>query len=232
VIEPRRASVRRLTSLAGAALLLLAATGACFRGSIPPREFYRLQLPDSLIASRVTEPPSATAPLPGSLAVDAYRAPGLYGRSGIVYRLNGTEYNSYPQRDWAIPLSDQLGLMTQLVLRHAPLTRDGALFEPPNERSHTWLWRGTVREFEEVDRADGTVLAAVRLEASLIRAADDSVAWSGMVRLERPVDGKRSMNAVVETLSAIALEAVATLVAEARAHVSTAQAASAGNSPR
>lgn len=231
MIEPRRARARRRTGLAGALLLLGTAAG-CFRGSLPPREFYRLQVPDTLITARITEPPSATAPLAGSLAVGAYRAPGLYGRSGIVYRLNGTEYNSYPQRDWAIPLADQLGLMTQLVLRHAPLTRDGALFEPPNERSHSWLWRGTVREFEEVDRPDGTVLAAVRLEASLIRAGDDSVAWSGMVRLERPVAGKRSMNAVVETLSALALEAVATLVAEARTHVTTAQAASAGNSPR
>lgn len=221
----------RLTSVLAAAALAIT-LGACFRGKLPPREYYRLQMPDSLIGSRVTEPAGAAAPLPGSLAVDSYRVPGLYGRSGIVYRINGTEYNAYPLRDWAIPLADQLGLMTQLVLRRSPLSRDGALYEPPNERSHTWLWRGTVREFEEVDRPDGSVHAAVRLEASLIRAADDSVVWSGMVRVERPVAGRRSMNAVVETLSEVALEAVARLVAEARAQVSTAQAASVGNSPR
>ena len=212
-------------------LLLALSTGACFRGTLPAREFYRLQLPDTLLAPRVGTSATGSAPLPGSLAVGSYRAPGLYGKTGIVFRLNATEYGSYPNREWAIPLSDQLGLFTEAVLAGAPLSSDGALYEPPSERSHTWLWRGTIREFDEVDRADGTVHAAVRLEAVLVRARDDSVMWSGTTRVERPVNGD-SIHAIVETLSQLAVEAVATLVGDARAHLAAGRAASVGQSPR
>jgi ABC-type uncharacterized transport system auxiliary subunit len=223
-------AARRLTN-AVAALAMLALAGGCFRGSLPPREYYRLQLPDTLMPPRVVEAAAAPAPLQGSLAVGAYRAPGLYGRSGLVFRLNGTEYGSYPSREWAIPLGDQLGLLTEAVMRRAPLTSDGALFDPPNERSHTYLWRGTIREFEEVDRPDGTVHAAVRLEAVLIRARDDSVLWSRSVRVERAV-AQPTMNGIVEALSALAVEAVGSLVAEARVHLTQPASARVGDTPR
>ena len=214
-----------------AAIAMLGSAGACFRGSLPPREYYRLQLPDSLMPPRGSAAAATLPPLDGSLAIGAYRAPGLYGRSGVVFRLNGTEYGSYPSREWAIPLGDQLGLVTEAVLRAEPLTREGALFDPPNPRSHAYLWRGTIREFEEVDRPDGTVHAAVRLEAVLLRAEDDSVLWSRSVRLERPVP-QPTMHAIVEMLSTLAVEAVGSLVTEARLHVAQRASARASESPR
>ena len=221
----------RLASRVALAGLLLAAAGACFRGTLPARQYYRLQLPDTLIAAEPVAHITADAPLAGSLAVGSYRAPGLYGRSGLVFRLNGNEYGSYPAREWAVPLADQLGLFTEAVLRKTPLTRDGALYEPPNERSHTYLWRGTIREFEEVDRPDGSVHASVRLEAVLVRAADDSVLWTRSVRLERQV-ADPSMNGIVEALSQLAVEAVASLVSDARVHLAGPAAARVTGTPR
>lgn len=210
--------------------MVLGVAGACFRGSLPPRQYYRLQLPDSLMP-RAAEGAAAPAPLEGSLAIGAYRAPGLYGRSGVVFRLNGTEYGSYPSREWAIPLGEQLGLVTEAVLRSAPITKESALFDPANPRSHTYLWRGTIREFEEVDRADGTVHAAVRLEAVLLRAQDDSVVWSQSIRLERAV-ADPTMNHIIEMLSTLAVEAVSSLAADARLHVAQRASARASESPR
>ena len=232
MIEPRRARrLRRPTGGLLVAVALVALAGGCFRGTLPARQYYRLQLPDSLMPALANASAAAPGPLEGSLAVGAYRAPGLYGRSGVVFRLDGTEYGSYPSREWAIPLGEQLGLMTEAVLGAAPLTRDGALFDPPNQRSHTYLWRGTVREFEEVDHADGSVHAAVRLEAVLLRAVDDSVLWSGAVRLERPVP-RPNMNGIIEMLSTLSVEAVGALVADARLHVAQRASARASESPR
>ena len=231
MIDPGRSRAARCLTSALVLVALLASAGACFRGSLPAREYYRLQLPDTLLPPRVAGVASAPAPLEGSLAVGSYRAPGLYGRAGLVFRLDGTEYGSYPSREWAIPLGDQLGLLTEAVLQRTPLTRDGALFEPPNERSHAYLWRGTIREFEEVDRPDGTVHAAVRLEAVLLRARDDSVLWSRSVRVERVV-AQPTMSGIVEELSSIAVEVVGTLVAEARLHLTQPASARANGTPR
>jgi uncharacterized lipoprotein YmbA len=147
--------------------------------------------------------------------VATWRAPGLYGAPGIVYRVDDTQYGTYPSREWAIPLGDQLGVLTNALLRRAPLTRGGALYDPPNARAHGWVWRGTIREFEEVDR-DRAVFAAVRLEALLVRASDDSVVWQGDVRLEREVADPTMAN-IVGALSSLAIEGIARLTGDAAA---------------
>ena len=208
----------RLTRLALVALLpAVAMSASCFRvGTLPAREMYRLALPDSL-APNAPAAPADAAPLAGTLAVATWRAPGLYGAPGIVYRVDDTQYGTYPAREWAIPLGDQLGVFTNALLRRAPLTRGGALHDPPNPRALAYIWRGTIREFEEVDRGR-EVFAAVRLEALLVRAADDSVLWQGAVRLERPVADPTMANIVAE-LSSLAIDAIARLTADAAAAV-------------
>ena len=61
-------------------------------------------------------------------------------------------------------------------------------------------------EFEEVNRGR-QVLAAVHLEADLVKSANDSVVWSGSERIERAVpEPTDSMPRVVETLSALTVE--------------------------
>lgn len=205
------------------ALVALAGTG-CLGGHLPPLEFYRLAFSDS---ARMATPLDGTdlrvALAPGSMAVAPYLTPGIYADRSIVYRVDDTQYGSYPSREWALPLSTMLGLVTQDVLRAHPMTAEPAVFDPPSYTSQTYVWRGLVREFEEVDRGS-EVFAAVRLEARVVRASDDSVLWSGSVRMEEPVP-EGTMPAIVSTLSRVSAAAVSRLAEEARAALARAASA-------
>lgn len=184
----------------------------CFRGRLPAVELYRLSRADTADGTAIA--PTVSAPFDGALAVEPYTTPGVYGARGVVYRIGETTYGSYPYREWAIPLGEMLGMRTADLLRTSPLTRDGAVYDPPSRRQYVYLWQGVVREFEEVDRGKA-VFAAVSLEARLIRAADDSVMWTGTHRLERAVPSG-TMTAIIETLSDLATEAIQALVADVK----------------
>lgn len=206
---------RRLARLALGATAL-AAGGACIRGTLPAREIFRLSLPSlSADGGGALDTASRLAALGGTLAVAPYLTPGLYGDRNIVYRVNDTEYGTYPSREWAIPLGEMLGVSTEASFRRHPLTREPAVFDPPSSRTAEYMWQGTVREFEEVDRGR-TVSASVRLDALLLRTRDDSVLWKGSVQLERPVPPPTTdMNNVVQTLSALSTEAIQRLTSSA-----------------
>ena len=208
--------------------LLLLALGGCFRGKLPPRELYRLRLPENADTSPIADHDGRGVVAPGSVAIVPYVAHGMYGSRAIVYRIGDSEYGTYANREWALPVSMMLGMMTEDLLRARPLTTEQAIFDPPSPHTYTYIWRGIVRELEEVDR-EQTVYAAVRLDARLVRAADDSVMWSGSTRLERAVpDG--TMPGIVNTLSQLTSEALTQLVDAARAAI-PASAASAVRSP-
>ncbi len=200
--------------LPGAAALVIATvTSGCFGGSVPPTEMYRLSQP-----APVEAPANGThAAVPGSLAIARYSTPGVYGGRGIVFRVEETEYGVYPNREWAIPLGEMLATLTEDVLRRTPLTTEDAVYNPPSRRTFTYLWRGTVTQFEEVIRGK-EVFAAVQLEVRLVRILDDSVVWTGERRLERAVP-RATMPNIVETLSALGSEVVASLVQDARSAV-------------
>ena len=97
--------------------LVAAGQGACIRGTVAVRELYRLTIPDSSGPAA-----SVTGPLTGSIAIERYVAPGLYGDASLVYRVGENAYGAYPSREWAIPLADQLGVLTESQLRRRPLT--------------------------------------------------------------------------------------------------------------
>jgi ABC-type uncharacterized transport system auxiliary subunit len=184
---------------------------ACFGGRLPPLELYRLVPADTLAG--IAEPDARRAP--GTIAIAPYDAPGMYGRPGIVYRLSEAEYGTYRSREWAIPLEKMLGLLTQDLMRAHPVSAGRALFDPPGRRGTTYLWQGTVREFEEVDRAPH-VFAAVKLDARLVRVADNAVVWRGSARAERRVSNQEAMTAIVATLSELAADVIVRLTDEAR----------------
>jgi ABC-type uncharacterized transport system auxiliary subunit len=203
-----------------------AGAAACFTGRLPPEELYRLALPDSAVTT--TTSTALTNPVGGargSIAIAPYVAPGIYGNRSLVYRIDDNEYGTYPSREWALPVGTMLGLITQDVLRQRPISDDPPTYDPPSYRVHQYVWRGVVRELEEVDRGRA-VFAAVQLDARLVRAKDDSVVWSGSARLERPVP-KPTMPAIVAALSQLAAEAVTRLADEARGALAR-SAASAG----
>lgn len=200
--------------------------GGCIRGSLPAREFYRLAPPDSLaVPSRAATP----APLSRSIAVVSYDTPGIYGAGAIVYRVGASQYGAYPSREWAIPLGEMLGGLSDAALRRSGLTSGRVIFDPSSTRREAYVWRGSVREFDEVD-GPSVVSASVVLAAELVRAADDSVIWSGVAREGETVGESRSMEVVVGALSAAASRAVARLAADAAAALR--HLAAAGAQPR
>jgi ABC-type uncharacterized transport system auxiliary subunit len=121
---------------------------------------------------------------------------------------------TYPNREWALPLPTMLGVLTEDLFRARPLTRDAVVFDPPSAHAYDYVWRGLVREFEEVDRG-GRVYAAVRFDARLVRSSNDSVLWTGSTRLERAVP-QGTMPAIVNMLSQLASEAIFQLQESAR----------------
>lgn len=212
-----RERVRDVVRRRAPILLVLAAAGgafACFRGTLPAIEMYRLEMPAEPQTTNLAR--SIDAPLlPGGIAIAPYRAPGLYADPAIAYRVGETQYGTYPSREWAMPLGVMLGLATQKALEARPITTGPALFDPPNQRLSRYIWRGTIREFEEVDR-ESEVWASVALDVQLVRAADDSVLWSGSIRREARVP-EGTMPAIVRTLSALANEGIVDLAEQARA---------------
>jgi uncharacterized lipoprotein YmbA len=197
----------------GAALVVVAALpAACIRGTIPSRELYRLALAPADSAP-VLPVPAPSPRLVGTLGISPYITAGIYAEPAIAYRIGDSEYGTYPSREWALPLSQMLGVLTEEVLRRRPLTAGPAIYNPPSLRSQTYLWRGRVRRFEEVNRGK-VVSASVSVDASILRTADDSVVWSGSASRERLVSGS-TMTDVVRTLSDLATETVSELVLQA-----------------
>ena len=195
-----------MTCVAG----LLCSAG-CFRGKLPPREFYRLSVPESLVSvGRAMGAP----PLTGAIGIARYDTPGIYATGSLVYRTGLTSYGVYPSREWAIPLGEMLGSITEGIVRERGLTSGRVAFEPSSARREQYEWRGTVREFDEVD-APSSVTASVWLVAELVRVADDSIVWSGSARETEPIAQTRSIDAVVAGLSTAAGRAVVRLSDEA-----------------
>ena len=199
---------RRAATLACAAAIV---GGGCFRGTLPPREFYRLSVPDSVAA---VGRPTGAPPLTGSIAVARYDTPGIYGTGTLVYRVGSSAYGAYPSREWAIPLGEMLGSITEGIVRQRSLTSGRVVYPPSAVTREQYEWRGTVREFDEVD-APNSVTASVSLVAQLVRVADDSVVWSGAAQEMEPIAQSRSIDAVVAGLSAAAARAITRLTDEA-----------------
>src|SRR5688500_7151844 len=185
----------------------------------PPRpalESYRLNIAAPAPGASATR----RTVLPGRLAIVPYVTRGVYASNGIVFRIDEVRLDAYTNREWAIPLRDMLGEATETLLEANPLTNERAIFDPRSAASFDYQWRGSVIEFEEVNRGR-QVLAAVHLEADLVRSANDSVVWSGSERVERAVpEPTDSMPRVVETLSALTGEVIARLIERAYTEVS------------
>lgn len=211
-------------------LMLLGSAVGCVHGKLPAIEYYRLRLPESEVPPVPADRELGIGGLPaGAIAILPYSAPGIYGDGGIVYRVDDSAYGAYPNREWAVPVPTMLGMLTQDVFQARPLTRDPSVFDPPSPHSYAYVWRGLVRELEEVDRGH-QVFAAVRLDARLLRARDDSVIWSGSARLERPVP-EGTMPAIVGALSALTAQVIVQLQDSARVALG-ASAGSAVATPR
>jgi hypothetical protein len=104
--------------------------------------------------------------------------------------------------------------MTETVMEHRALTSGRALFDPALPRRQQYEWRGTVREFDEVDESV-SVSVAVTVAAQLVRLADDSVVWAGAARETEAVVESRKIESVIAALSAASSRAIARLTDDA-----------------
>ena len=206
----RRRDAGRPSAIAAYVLCTVSAA-ACFRGTLPPREFYRLAVSDTAVSG--ARPPGAP-PITGSIAIVRFDTPGIYGSGSLVYRVGASAYGAYPSREWAIPLGEMLGSITEGIVRQRSLTSGRVVFDPTSVRREEYEWRGTVREFDEVD-APNSVTASVSLVAQLVRIADDSILWSGAAREQEPISQMRSIDAVVAGLSSATARAISRLTDEA-----------------
>ena len=208
VVRRQRSRPGRVTTLACVAAIV---SSGCFRGTLPPRQFYRLSLPDSLAS---VGRPTGAPPLTGSIAIARYDTPGIYGTGSLVYRVGSSAYGAYPSREWAIPLGEMLGSITEGIVRQRSLTSGRVVYPPSAVTREQYEWRATVREFDEVD-APNSVTTSVSLVAQLVRAADDSVVWSAAAQEMEPIAQTRSIDAVVAGLSAATARAIVRLTDEA-----------------
>jgi ABC-type uncharacterized transport system auxiliary subunit len=147
------------------------------------------------------------------VAISPFLTPGVYGGDQIVYRIGDTGYGSYPNREWALPLGEMLGMLAEETIRADPLGT-GAVYDPGTRRQFAYDWRGAVRRFEEVNR-DDQVFVSVHLEARLLRISDDSIVWLGDRSVELPVP-RPTMTSIVDSLSAAARQAMRDLVSDAK----------------
>ncbi len=143
----------------------------------------------------------------------------MYAGSAIIYRVGETRYGTYPTREWAVPLGTMLATITAESLRGVSGGVGQVIDGLHASGTRGLVWRGTVREFEEVDREGGPretrVSTVVRLDAQLVRAADDSVVWQGFAEARRAVVPPNAMPAVVDGLADAAHAAIEELVRNA-----------------
>jgi ABC-type uncharacterized transport system auxiliary subunit len=165
---------------------------------------------------------NADSPLRGRISVSRFETPGIYDDENIVYRIGDSEYGAYGSREWALPLGDMLGIMAEQVLRRQDLAQD-AVFEPRSRDQFAYQWRGSVRQFEEVDEGS-TIRAAVHLEARLLRVSDDSLLWHGDRLVEITVT-EHTMPRIVGALSEAAQSALEELARQAKTAVQAGQPA-------
>jgi uncharacterized lipoprotein YmbA len=189
-------------------MALALSLGACL-GSSPPLERYRLTPAPAPASS-----PAFTGPAAPVIAVEPYATIGIYADPQIVYRLGEGTYGTYPNREWALPLGTMLADATVETMR-AMLGLGARITGEHAAGSPELVWRGTVQQFEEVNRGD-TVAAAVRLDATLVRTPGDSIVWQGTAALERAVP-EPTMPEVVGALSTLATTAIRQLTAQAGA---------------
>jgi uncharacterized lipoprotein YmbA len=197
------------------------AAAACLPKSGPTLALYRLVAP-------APSPANPSPPTDGVIVVEPYVTPGIYADEALVYRTSATQYFTYPYRQWAMPLSEALALVTVDVLRSAPapIGTSSVVTDDVAAGARGLKWRGVVRHFEEVD-SGRFVGVAIAVDATITRSRDDSVLWRGSASADRQVP-EATMPAIVSAMSVIADSVVRALAGQAAGSLRTAPLAVSG----
>ncbi|MFQ6110617.1 MAG: ABC-type transport auxiliary lipoprotein family protein [Nitrospinota bacterium] len=146
----------RRAPLAAALLFLLS---GCLRGNFPETKYYVIDYSLPPLSDRAGS-------LPATLGVELFRADSVYRQNRIVYRQVPHRVEFYTYRRWGVRPEE---MITDKVMDHfssSGLFR--AVQRYPYDGPATYILRGRVKRFEEIDREDGW-FARFALEARLIK---------------------------------------------------------------
>jgi cholesterol transport system auxiliary component len=197
---PGRKSIL-VTALAGVALV------GC-GGKIRYPNYYVLSVP----AAPKTE---RTAPIPGSVAIREFTAPGYLTGGAIAYRQSPEQLGFYDYHRWA---EDPRRAVTAAVLREIEsrvIFQSVDLFD--GRSSPAYIVSGRLDHLEEVDDRSA-VSIEVSLSAKLTEVATGKVLWQGSSTETTKVD-QRSVPGVVAEMSRDISVAVEQLISSMNDHL-------------
>jgi uncharacterized lipoprotein YmbA len=193
-------------STIAALLIAFMALGGCAQVRYP--DYYVLNLPDPVSASRVSGPISA------SVAVREFRAPQYLRQGLIVYRPDAEQIAFYNYHRWA---EDPRQSVTATIVRELKQVFESVeLYD--GRTGAEFLLTGSLDHLEEVD-SERAVSVEVGISAKLQSVKTGSVTWSDTSFKTSEVN-QRSLPAVVAEMSRDLSEAATHLVTSMRGQVS------------
>ena len=193
-------------STIAAPLVALMALGGCAKVRYP--DYYVLNLPNPVPASRVSGPISA------SVAVREFRAPEYLRRGPIVYRPDSEQIAFYHYHLWAE--DPRQSVTTTMVRELKQVFESVELFD--GRTGAEFLLTGSLDHPEEVD-TEHSVSVEVGISAKLQNVKSGNVMWSDTSFKTSEVD-KRSLPGIVAEMSRDLGEAATQLVSSMRSRVS------------
>jgi len=190
-----------------AALLIgFMALGGCAKVRYP--DYYVLNLPNPVPASRVSGPISA------SVAVREFRAPQYLRQGSIVYRPEAEQIAFYDYHRWAE--DPRQSVTTAMVRELKQVFESVELYD--GRTGAEFLLTGSLDRLEEVD-SERSVSVEVGISAKLQNVKTGNVMWSDTSVKTSEVN-QRSLRAVVAEMSRDLSEAATQLVSSMRSQLS------------
>ncbi len=193
-------ALKRWTILRAALPFLLS---GCVAGSLTETKYYIIDYP-------LPPPSNTSASLPATLGVEMFRADSIYRQDRIVYRQVPHQVEFYTYRRWGVRPEE---MITDKVVDHfssSGLFR--AVQSYPYDGPATYILRGRVRRFEELDREDGW-FARFSLEARLIKRENLEVILATRKDLTLKA-GAKTPDAFVKAMAEAMRQTLAELVEE------------------
>lgn len=168
------------------------ALSACSSGPVPRDTFYRLGAPAA---------PQALAggPIKGTVEVPPFRAQGIVNERALLYRESARELAQYNYHTWIEPASLMASRVFIESLRAAQAFT--AVASPEMRQNRDYELLGDIREWEHVLPQAGGPAAAIAIDISLRRIADNREMLLKSYRVSEPVAGG-SIDAVVQSFTA------------------------------